>query len=116
MADVRLNVTVRRTMGAAGVPAVANRLRRNADKAAEDFAKNTQRLAKQKVHVITGHLKESIDRYSTGPGQHTVRVNAYYGVYEERGTRYRPPHPFFKPAAEIAKAQFQRDFRKALRK
>lgn len=84
----------------------------NANRLAYNFAQTVESVAKRRVHVITGRLRDSIVRVKIAPGHHKVIVGAYYGVYEEYGTRYRPPHPYFRPAVMEAKAKYENDKRK----
>lgn len=91
------------------------RLKKNlplrADRLADAYAKDVVDGAKRRVHVITGHLRNSIHRQRLGYARHRVIVGAHYGIYEEYGTRYRPPHPFFRPAVVAAHANFRRNAR-----
>jgi hypothetical protein len=59
--------------------------------------------AEANVHKITGllalsigvdHVSENVWSIHTGPGD----GGRHYGAYEELGTRYRPPHPYLRPA------------------
>ena len=111
MGAVKVTIKTRRTMGQSGVPSIIKRVQSNSSKAAYNFAQNVEGGAKRRVHVITGHLKGSIHRVRLGEGRHAVIVGAHYGVYEEYGTRYRPPHPYFRPAVQAAKVKFERDMK-----
>lgn len=82
---------------------------------AYNFARSVESGSKRRAHVITGFLRDSIYRERLGYGKHRVVVGAPYGVYEEYGTRYRPPHPYFRPAVEVAKAEFLANMRKVFR-
>lgn len=95
-----------------GVENIVKKVESNSAQAAYNFARNVEAGAKRRVHVITGHLRDSIHRERLGYGKHRVVVGAYYGVYEEYGTRYRPPHPYFRPAVAAAKVQFEQDMKK----
>ena len=110
MAEVPIAIRLRRTYSA--TDRVIRNVARDSDAAAERFAKGTEATAKRRVHVITGRLRNSIEAHKTGARSWEVRVGAYYGVYEEMGTRYRPPHPYFRPAVEENKARFFEDMRK----
>lgn len=109
--SVDVKVRVRRQIGGSGVPALMRRLEGNSDKAAQNFADNTRSSARRRAHVITGHMRDSIHTMKIGDKHYVTRVEAYYGVYEEMGTRYRPPHPFFRPAAAEAKVAFISEMR-----
>jgi HK97 gp10 family phage protein len=40
-----------------------------------------------------------------------LETGAYYAVYVEYGTRYMRAQPFFRPAIELAKAQFRAEMK-----
>jgi hypothetical protein len=47
----------------------------------------------------TGNLRNSIaDHYDVSTHTLTVYIGMNYGVYQELGTRYIPPHPFIRPS------------------
>lgn len=115
MAVATVNVRVRRQFVNGGTKNIIGNVRSNAARLAYNYARNVESGAKRRVHVITGRLKASIHRERVGYGKHRVIVGAYYGVYEEYGTRYRPPHPYFRPAIDAAKAQFRRDAKAVFR-
>lgn len=108
-AGVVIHIKTRRQRVNGGVPAIIKNVRSNSNQAAYNFARNVEAGAKRRVHVITGHLRESIKRFRLGLGRHVVVVGAYYGIYEEYGTRYRPPHPYFRPAVAAATVVFRKD-------
>jgi HK97 gp10 family phage protein len=110
--DIHIKTTKRRGLGAQDIDSIIKNVRSNSAMAAYNFARNVEAGAKRRVHVITGHLKGSIHRVRIRTGVHRVIVGAHYGVYEEYGTRYRPPHPYFRPAVREAKRQFERDMKK----
>ena len=107
MTAVVVRVKTRRVYG--GTPSIIKNVKSNSARLSYNFAQTTEARAKQRVHVITGYLKSSIHREKVGDSHHRVVVGADYGVYEEYGTRYRPPHPYFRPAVRDAKAQYDRD-------
>lgn len=55
--------------------------------------------AQRRTHVITGNLRRS-ESIQPGPGKFEVNIgtDVEYAPFEEFGTRYRPPHPFLRPA------------------
>lgn len=112
-ATVVIRISTRRKFGAGqGIPSIIKRVQSNSARASYNFARRVTASAKRRVHVITGHLKASITWVKTSVGRFKVVVGAHYGVYEEYGTRYRPPHPYFRPAVEEAKVEFERDLAK----
>lgn len=119
MARVDVKIKTRKTGGLgpnSGIPSIQKTIRSNANAMAYNYAQRVESSAKRRVHVITGQLRESIARERISVGKHRVTVNAHYGIYEEYGTRYRPPHPFFRPAVRDAKAAFDRDLKRLFKK
>jgi HK97 gp10 family phage protein len=111
-ATFAIHVKTRKQHVRGGTQNIIKNVRSNTHREAYNFARNVEAGSKRRVHVITGRLKHSIHRVRLGPGHHRVIVGAYYGVYEEYGTRHRPPHPFFRPAVRAAKAEFDRKMKR----
>lgn len=109
MAVVRIRVKTNRRFG--NIDSIIKTVQSNSAAAAYNYARRTSTDAKGRVHVITGHLRDSIHTEKRAVGRHAVVVGAHYGAYEEYGTRHRPPHPFLRPAVEAQKAQFLADLR-----
>lgn len=108
-------VRVRRIPVGGGVPRIIAAVNKNSATLAYHYAQRVEGGAKRRVHVITGNLKRSIQRYRMARGKHRVIVGMYYGVYEEYGTRYRPPHPYFRPAVRDARVAYNIEKRKVFR-
>lgn len=115
MATATVKIGVNRKIGAGGLSAVARRVESNANTLAYHYAQRIEGGAKRRAHVITGRMKRSIVRVRLGVGHHRVIVGAHYGIYEEYGTRHRPPHPFFRPAIREAKAAYDIEKRRVFR-
>lgn len=109
MAAVVVKVKTQRRFGQ--MDSIIKNMKSNSNQAAYDFARSTAAAARVNAHVITGRMKSSIGHEKVGPGHHKVFVGAYYGAYEEYGTRHRPPHPFLRPAVEANKARFFQQMR-----
>jgi hypothetical protein len=74
------------------------------------LAEQTLELAKNTVHVITGQTRDS-GKVVIRRGTASV-VFEFGAIFEELGTRFRPPHPFLRPSAEqVAKATRNRSFK-----
>lgn len=101
--------TTRQYRGPNNIPSIQKRVSSNSAAASYNYARRTTTFAKQRVHVITGYLRDSIHHEKIEYGKHKVVVGASYGVYEEYGTRYRPAHPYFRPAIQDAKRLFMAD-------
>lgn len=114
-AVVRIHVRTRREYVNGGLRNMVHTVERNSSSLAYNYAQRVEGGAKRRVHVITGRLKASIRRYRLAKYKHEVVVGAYYGVYENYGTRYRPPHPFWEPSIRDARRQYDIDKRKVLR-
>jgi len=106
MAEVLGNITFKRRAGDQGHLGFGPALQRHVDTQAAAIAKawsyELTYDSKARAHVITGKMKKSIKQKRTGPMGWKVEVGAFYGIYEEFGTRYREGHPFFSPAAKQA--------------
>lgn len=115
--SVKVPITVRtqRQYVNGGARNMVHVVRRNAGSLAYNYAQRVESGSKRRVHVITGNLKRSIRRQKIGKYHHEVIVGAYYGVYENYGTRYRPPHPFWEPSIRAARRQYEQDRRKVFK-
>lgn len=89
-----------------------------------DTAQRIRDGARQRVHVITGHLRDSIavstPKSSTGQASGDfrmieVRATAPYAGFEEEGTRFRPAHPFLRPAVEAERGPYVEGQRQVIR-
>lgn len=115
MPAVRITVRTRRQHVNGGLQNLMLTVERNASSLAYNYGQRVEGGAKRRVHVISGRLKRSIQRIRLTKYRHRVIVGAYYGVYENYGTRYRPPHPFWEPAIREARRQYDIDKRKVFR-
>lgn len=61
------------------------------------MAQYTAKQARGYAHVITGYMRDHIHAKKDGKSA-VVISEATYSGYEEWGTRFRPPHPFLRPA------------------
>ena len=111
MPSVHIRTRTRRRYVNGGVRNMEHRVISNSHRLAYNYAQRVEGGAKRRAHVITGRMRRSIRRFRVRPGYHRVVVGAYYGVYENYGTRYRPPHPFWEPAIRAARLQYDRDKR-----
>lgn len=68
--------------------------------------------AKRRVHVISGATRDSGEVVKTGIGYDVMFSAA--AIYEEYGTRFRPPHPFLTPASEKARSGYVEKLRRGL--
>lgn len=112
--NVEIHISTKKVLGgnAQTIASVIASVRSNSAMNAYNFSRRTATSAQLRVHVITGRLKASIVSEKVGYGKHRVVVGMYYGVYEEYGTRHRPPHPYLRPALEENKALFMQDMKK----
>lgn len=86
----------------------------DARKAAEDAVAaavfDAEAIAKSLVAVDTGNLKNSIMSDLDGL-EGAIYTGVEYGVYQEFGTSFMPPHPYFTPAIEGVTERFQQDMK-----
>jgi HK97 gp10 family phage protein len=67
------------------------------------LAQFAAKRAREYAHVITGYMRDHTVARKMGQGWSQVVSSAPYAAYEEFGTRYRPAHPFIRPAvADVA--------------
>lgn len=69
------------------------------------MAQFVAKRAREYAHVITGFMRAQTVAKKTGDTTAVVESNAPYAAYEEFGTRFRPAHPFIRPA--MADASFE---------
>lgn len=74
--------------------------------------------AQDNVHVITGHLRDSIrveDSDEDGVAQVVAGGNGVdYAADEEYGNSRRPPHPYLRPAVDSEKSRVRTAMRSAV--
>lgn len=82
------------------IPRTAKVIRDNALADARGFAEAVRDNAKNRAHVVTGEMRDSIEVHAEGDRTFVVEVGAVQGVFEEFGTSQHGPHPFLTPAYE----------------
>lgn len=105
------------------------RLETNSARISYNFARRAVSHARAFAPVDTGFLKSQIEWERLGKGHYEVRVNgsvsaetgAYYAIYVEYGhtivnsqgerVGYQQAQPFFRPAIELALAEFRAEMR-----
>jgi len=68
------------------------------------LAQYVAKLARANAHVITGYMRDHTVAHKTGEATAEVISTAPYAEFEEFGTRFRPAHPFIRPAIAEAKS------------
>ena len=66
--------------------------------AALPLAQYVAKQARGYAHVITGYMRDHTVAKKTGDETAEVVSTAPYAEFEEFGTRFRPAHPFIRPA------------------
>lgn len=97
-----------------GVKRLRKTIESNSNDVANEFAKLVKSRAQQLAPVRTGHLKKSIRKKKVKPGRFTVRVDAFYGIYVEMGTRNMAPQPYLRPAVTFARKELKKTGGKAV--
>lgn len=69
------------------------------------MAQWTAKRARKYAHVITGYMKEHTVAHKVSDTKAELISSAPYAGYEEFGTRFRPPHPFIRPAIVDARLE-----------
>lgn len=62
------------------------------------MAQYVAKQARGYAHKITGYMREHTVAESVGENSSQVVSTAPYAEFEEFGTRFRPAHPFIRPA------------------
>jgi HK97 gp10 family phage protein len=106
------NVTVKTQILYNNLPSIIKDLRADSAMLSYRTAETIKADARRNVHVITGNLRDSIVREKVKEKHHRIVVGMSYGAFEEYGTRFRPAHPFLRPAVERARAEFRMGVRK----
>lgn len=95
-------------------PAVRRGLETKADAIVARTALGIEAGAKVRAAVRTGFMRGSIQAVQVGPRHWRVTVGAEYGIYQEYGTVFSAPRPFFEPAIDEAWPAFQEAMRRVL--
>lgn len=61
-------------------------------------AQYVAKQARDYAHVITGEMRDKTVAKKVSDEEAIVDSYSDHAAYEEFGTRYRPPHPFIRPA------------------
>jgi len=73
-----------------------------------DLKGNVQAKIIENDQVDTGHMLNSVDvRDGENPYSKYVVVGAEYGIYQNYGTRYLPPRPFWEPSIDRTRSSFE---------
>jgi HK97 gp10 family phage protein len=68
-------------------------------------AQYVAKRAREYAHVITGYMRSRIHARKHSQLTAVAEAGAPYSGYEEYGTRFRPAHPFMRPAIADAQAE-----------
>lgn len=69
------------------------------------MAQFVAKRARKYAHVITGYMRDHTVAHKIDATKAELISSAPYAGYEEFGTRYRPPHPFLRPAIVDARVE-----------
>lgn len=70
-------------------------------KAVSSSTRQTARDARRFAAVLTGFMRENVEARVSGLSGEVVSL-ADYSEFQEYGTSKMPPHPFMRPAADLA--------------
>lgn len=62
------------------------------------MAQYVAKKARENAHVITGYMRDNTVAEKVSDTKAQVVSKAHYAAFEEFGTRFRPAHPFIRPA------------------
>jgi HK97 gp10 family phage protein len=80
-------------------------LRSGASKAVRQSTKRVESGAKQRAHVLSGELRDSIYSATKGTTGQIIATSAH-AIFNEYGTSRMAPIPFMTPALEAEEADF----------
>lgn len=84
--------------------AIADALVNESKKAEQKIAENAVEHIKEHIiangQVRTGAMLDSVEATQSEDGTMQVTVGADYAAYQNYGTRYLPPRPFFEPGLD----------------
>jgi HK97 gp10 family phage protein len=84
------------------------------------MAQYVAKRAREYAHVITGYMKAHTVAHKVSDTKAELISSAPYAGYEEFGTRFRPPHPFIRPAIVDARVELpnltRKDVNREIRK
>jgi len=114
-----MNARVKVTISKDSLPHVGARLRQRVGVINQQTAQAVADGAKQRAHVITGKLRDSIEAVKAGTLSWSVQAGSpdrdyWDAIAEEYGTSRRPPHPFLRPAFEARQGQHEALMEKAI--
>ena len=69
------------------------------------MAQYVAKKARDNAHVITGYMKAHTVAHKVNEEKAELISSAPYAGYEEFGTRFRPAHPFIRPAIVDARVE-----------
>ena len=82
-------------------------LGKDTTKVVRKSTKAVERGAKQRAHVLSGELRDSIHSSTTAGRSGTVTADSDHAVFNEYGTAKMGPIPFMQPSLEAEAPQFQ---------
>ncbi|MBA2678280.1 MAG: HK97 gp10 family phage protein [Ktedonobacteraceae bacterium] len=85
-------------------------LEQEVDREIQQAGQEMRQEARQRAHVITGEMRDSVT-YTAGHLEATVTSDVKQALFEEFGTRYRPPHTWFFPSFELTRSRLQERMR-----
>lgn len=91
-------------------PFIAKTMRSDSPQVAYNTARRIMTDAKKRVHVITGKTRDSGRTERVSEGVHSI-IFEHGAVWEEYGNRFRPAHPFLRPAVEAERAEFKKQLK-----
>jgi len=72
----------------------------------QSFAENMVEIAKDTAPIDTGNLRSSITMRKVKDDELRVQTECGYGAYQELGTSRHAAQPFFAPAFEQSRSEF----------
>jgi hypothetical protein len=90
----------------AGIEQAINQLEQETDAEINKAGDEFRAEARRRAHVISGEMRDSV----THEHEHlesTITADVKQAVFEEFGTRHRPPHTWYFPSFELIQRRLQ---------
>lgn len=107
---MQIKITVTKNLA----PELIKQIKLQGPRIVASIAQGIEAQAKLKAPVDTGFLRNSIQATPKGAFEWNVTVGAEYGAYLEFGTVKMSARPYFTPAVELMRPQFEMMLNKLL--
>lgn len=95
---------------------IAEALKKSSEEASQNISENAVQHIKDRIvangQVNTGAMLNSVEAIHSQNDSYDVTVGADYAIYQNYGTKFIPPRPFFEPGIEDTKPDIDSEMQK----